>query len=498
MRPVKIVIYDQTQIQSWENELPTLKKAIDTASQTVLREKQTLEPLNLRLLTLDNEINSIQLQILTIQSELERRHHHHHHEHNGHHHSHPSHNHGNIFEGFADAVSELNLLQLQNQLNVVKIQRGELKKTIQSHLDEIKRAESIIGETSSKIAWTEDHIKAGKQFLETLTNNPAELVEQLHEKILKTFEKYSNTHPAGVSPQVRFCLLNIQAKLAGLLTPPTFELITPSPIQVNQIYYLRLCAFLWDMYYRVERGDNDYPFSDLLANLLKATHILENGDLPDHLQTGQSANVHFSQVKNNNPYFQDLTDYELLAYEKQIFDQEISHTKTRLYRQNALQIHIGKAVSLIELEIANKKSKKEPVDYHFYTQVIRDFNKILFQGSDPSLVDHLALLAEHASGSSSLGKKIGGALLVVAGLLLIAASVVGLVATFGSSAFLSAFGLALALSLLSTSTIAGTGLTFFGGRTFKGGMQQGLSKELHNIHDDLQNPEVAHTQPQYG
>ncbi|WED41804.1 hypothetical protein [Legionella cardiaca] len=503
MRQVNNVIYNQANLNSWNDELPNLKSQIQSSSHFIGETKKVLIPLNSQLQVLNSNISSLRLRINLAEIELSR-HQHHHHGHNHHGHSH------GIIDGVVDTVATLNLIQMRGELSTLLSQQSGLEREIQDHINQIQRAEDVIEKCRKRIEWIDKHIQKGQQFLQTLNNNPSQLTTHLQQKLVANFKNYDFYHPAGVSPQVRFCLLNLQEKFNELFTlpvPATLYPLTQVSYPYIQTYltqttshinYLRFCGFLWEMHHRVANEGIDEDFNNILVDLLNETHIPENGDLPDHMATGKTANIYYQEIKPTSSYLQDLTNEQLIDYESKIFEAQLSWLKPYLKRENPLQVHIANAVALIETEIKEKQQKNEPVDYHFYIHAVRDFNKITREVPDSEVITHLNLLAEHASGSPSLGKKIGGVLLTIGGLALIVASIAGLCATFGGSIAGITLGLTiLQASALTLTAIGGSALTFFGVKTVQNGMQRGLSKELQHIHGDCQSL-YSPSQPNYG
>lgn len=502
MPTIDNVIYNVKNIELWRSEIPKLEKLSQEVSQQIITETPELERLSSRISLLNSQIRDLDTQILLLQSTQNRQHYHYYHDHHHHHHNH--HHYASDF--FVDVSTGIQLNRLREQWSNLSGERSSLLTSMQRIENRIESLKKAINNAKTNIAWLQKHITEGEEFLTTLNNNPTQLIVNLQQKILQKFSDYAYYHPAALSPRVRFCLFNIQWKLNLITPPPTGQLYPSLPIH-TQIRYLSLTAFVWEMYHQVEDEAQDEDFKNLLIELINKLHIPDNGDLPDSLRTGKGAYAHLHDIKTSNPY--DMSNENLYQYETDIFKYHLGNLKNYLRQQNAVQISIARAVSLIEEEISLKAQKNETIDYHFYTAAVSDFLQILSPQPNNNAIRHLGVLAEHASGTASLGKKIGGALLMVAGIALVAASIVGLAATFGGSSFFSAAGIALGLSLLqfqvafgtffAATAIAGSGLTFFGGRTFKEGKQQGLSKELVTLQETCNNPDSwGPSAPQYG
>ncbi|ASQ46331.1 hypothetical protein [Legionella clemsonensis] len=486
------VIYSQEAIKLWSEELPHLESRIAEEEQVIKSEKLQLTRLNEQLNHLKSQIANLQT-LISIQEDLQ---HHHHHSPFPHHHHHTF---NTVVTVNVDTISSL--ITLRTDLANLRLNKNRLLDDLASHKQQITRSRKEIAQAEARISWIKNHTVKAQHFLKILRENPVTLVQSLQEKILKKFFDYEYNHPAGLSPRVRICLLAIHAKLEQLCTPAVnpsrlYPDLEANSSQSVQISYLRLCGFIWEMYWQVKHEERNEEFTNLLIELINELHIDEDGDLPDDLRSGKTADAHFQEIKNEGGFLADLTNPALLMLESTIVKQKLHTLRNYLTPQNSVHASMAYALQLIEDEIALKKEENETIDYHFYTAVMDDFLRILNPQTHHEAVKYLGKLAEYASGTPSLGKKIGGALLMVAGLAILTASIVGLAATFGGSSFFSACGIALGLSLLqfevafgslfAISAVAGCGLTFFGNQTFNQGKRQGLSQELVTIQEQCQ------------
>ncbi|MDI1352781.1 MAG: hypothetical protein PSV35_08485, partial [bacterium] len=190
-----------------------------------------------------------------------------------------------------------------------------------------------------------------------------------------------------------------------------------------------------------------------------------------------------------------ITELELMAFEKNNYEKTLAAIQPMPNQNNSLHAAISKAIHSINNEVNQRLNENKSVDYLFYTQTLSDFKTLLIKPQDSVVINHLAILAASASGKPSLGQKVVGAILAVLGVLLMAASIAGLVFSLGSSSFLSAFGASLGFSLLasqisvgvigSLATATSAGITLWGCNHFKSGMRQGLSKELIEVQDEV-------------
>ncbi|WP_141676697.1 hypothetical protein [Legionella jamestowniensis] len=484
MLSIKNIIYSQTNIDQWNEKLPALENEITVEEESINSAKSQLRPLNRSLDHLQIQIDGVEAEIFLLQrAQQQRQHSHHHHSV----HFPLTHHHHN------DGDSAETISRLQTQLAHFNLTRQSLRRDIASQEVLIKASEESIQNAQQKCNWIKEHTKKAQQFLQTLKEQPDLLVKSLHDRIFQKFFDYEYNHPAGLSPRVRFCLLNFPAKLqelAPVVTPNNFPDSKEFDFKkYTQINYLRLCGFIWEMYSQVKKEGTDEKFTDLLIELINELHIDENGDLPDELHSGSTAKVHFQDIKNQVHVLSDLTDKELLTLESTIFKTKLEELHTYLPPKDNVHASIAHATQLIEDEVTQKTQQNEAIDYHFYIAALDDFlilqKKPQLQNMDVSVVAHLDLLAKHASGAPSLGKKIGGALLMVAGLFLLTVSIATLVATFGSSSFFSATGIVMG-GMLATTAVTGGAFTFFGGRLVNQGRQQGLSKALVTTQEQCQ------------
>jgi hypothetical protein len=145
------------------------------------------------------------------------------------------------------------------------------------------------------------------------------------------------------------------------------------------------------------------------------------------------------------------------------------------------------AIEAVAQEVGIKSTQEIIIDYHYYNRILFDLHAVANNPNDRKAKHHLSQLANVASGHPQIGKQIAGALLMIAGLLLIAASIALLVTTFGGSAPASAVGIGLGLKVTfaagaALTATAAIGSTFFGVQKYKEGQQrQGLSQTLDTV-----------------
>ncbi len=485
------VVYNDANLLLWKSELP-LNEQQKSENLRILEEQAALlRPYKEQLRSVEVLISSAKNQLLSanIRADQDMMHHMH-----GHHH----HHHHGMMHFMDDALRHAAIASLESELSRLQVQRARIMSQMQPYEIKLNQAQANLNQLQSRYKWLMKHIPAGDLFLQKMYLNPGELVVSLTNDLLKTFSEYEDTHLIGLSPQVRINLIAVRYGFNTLLSSP----IGLDPDQTNTVHrinYLRLTGFLWDMYNRVSQEKKDAQFEKILGTLIESTHILENGDLPDYFQTHYSAAAWFQESKINAPGYFAIPQHNLPGIEEDILNNGLAmFSQNSLYQRTGLQNHVVNVAKLIDEEVKMKKQKNEDVDYHFYGRTVRILGEVFHNPNDAQAAKRLGDIAEYASGNGSVGKQILGGLLIVLGVLLIGASIAGFVATLGSSSILSSWGFALGLGLFEAeivlgvaSTVAavtGIGLTFFSGpNTIRANQRQGLSQELMDIKEEVEN-----------
>lgn len=478
MPSVNPVVYNYEDLLSWQAELTPIELQISENSQFIKEQQQYLKPLQKQLSSLNSSISLIEQQMdlnLGMPSNI-------------------------IYprvDYYGSSIQVLNTYGLQFRLNSLFKERDELKRSMAPYERKINEAQASLQQLSSRRSWLKKHIPAAHLFLQTLQENPLVSVQMLTNKIWEALIHYEDNHLTGLSPQVRIGLLAVR-----YLNQLTFHPEGYAPEHTNQIHranYLRLCGFLWDMYLKVKQEKKDVEFERILGSLIESTHVAQYDDLPYPMQTNYNASAWFASNIQSMPGYFAIQEQHLPNVEEQILNNGFAFiTQNTPIRPTALQKHIINAVNLIDAEVKMKKQKNEEIDYHFYGRAVFILNDVLVNPTDKQAAKRLGEIAEYASGNSSIGKQVLGGLLIVLGALLISASVIGFITTFGSSSVLSAWGFALGLSLFETefafgiasSLVAATGigLTFFSGpKAIESGGRKGLSQELMDIKEGVEN-----------
>ena len=408
---VNPVVYNAENVQFWTAKLPLLEQQKQDNSQIIVEQEQFLTPLKQQLNVINSQISSAQT-LLNVAHWNAVPHHHGHHGNSG------------VYVLNAMAIGEL-----QSQLYVLESQQSGILNQMQPFKEIIKGTREAQRAIQEDQIWLQRHIPEATLFLRNLNKNPATSLNELQNRIIVAFTTYEDEHLTGLSPQVRISLIATQYGLKLLNK-------NENGLELMRINYLRMCGFLWDMYYRVAQENKEDPFQNLLKTLLESTHIDENGDLPDHLKTGFTTTAWFEENKSTKAEYFAIPEQDLPNIESQIFQSEIVWlTQLKQEQKTMLQTNIINAAQLIKLEVQDKTKKKEEIDYHFYIRAMRNLNAVYHNFVDDQTAKRLSDIAEYASGSPSIGKQVLGALLVVFGGLLIATCIAGCVTAFASSLF---------------------------------------------------------------
>jgi hypothetical protein len=478
-------VYTSALINAWQLEASQLQGQIPQYRQVIEERRVALLPYQSRLLSVQRELNSLQssITLAEINQAQDRRNHHYHNNHH-HHHYQPG-----FLHTLGDIAAAGYLNSLYARRSTLLATSGQIRADMQPHASTMVANQRAMENATTKVTQLNAQITAGNSFLHTLSTNPGMLVAQLKGAISTAFRFYDDSHPLGLSPQVRICLFDIQNKLNYLTVKQ--EEATAHALQLN---YLDLCAMLHNMHARVEQEGQDLEFNKVLIGLLENTHIASNGDLPDLMQTGQAIPARFAYNAERNPLF-SIAPEHFLAWEAQRYAEILNTFGSAIYTGEERK-RVKAVFDSITAEIEAKKIKNEPIDYRFYTRVLSDM-----LASDTTSTQHLSVLANAASGSPSIGKKVAGALSALVGFLLLAASIACLVATFGGSSLASGFGAALGISLIqsqiclgvsaSVTAVAGSSLGFWGGFKFKEGTRQGLSQNLIDLQTEREKINIA-------
>lgn len=467
---VNIIVYTPTVLQAWNVELQANKQQVNERTAEIVVQEQRLTTLQNSLGQKDRDIrwSQTQLEMMRMQDMMYAR---------------KSFRHPSYYYDPYEAhlISELDRLYTERRQIVMDMESYKTAKTI---------AQSQRKKLEGRGTWLTTHILAAESFLETLQNNPSRLVYELKDKLLNAIDDYEEKHFIGLSPQVRISLWQIRQGFERLV-------IDTPDVREQQINYLRLCGFLGYIETQVRQENKEEHFLNCLVTVINSTHVRSQDDLPEQLKTENNARAWFEAVQNQYPLIFANSEHDILNTERSIFQQAMTFLlHANLSQQTEMQRKIIQAAQTLQVEIEGKAQRNEAIDFHFYTRIATNLINVYNNPGDMHAAKRLGDMADYATGAASLSKKVLGSLLVVVGTLLIGVSTAAFVTSLGSSALLSAWGLAIGLSLLqmqiaggiafSLTTATGAGLTFWGSSKINAGMRQGFSQELNEVQEIVQ------------
>lgn len=488
MSDVEIIVYDPAQIEFWEIELAALRKEIGENEQILLslaEQNLYLKEINLQISIIKSKLEFLFVENMNDSLHNQRL--------NDHYYRHPHHD-WYVFSSFPeDELRAVTRASLQATLERLYAQHT----LAENKLDDLglsSDAQEKIAKAKIREQYLLQHIPAAQSFVAHLKDKPANLVMALQQRIRVAIVSYESQYFLQRSPQVRLSLLALKYARNHLIEDNEL----PHPQRVN---YLKLCGFLNDLYNKVASERLDEPFTQMLAQLIESTHVQPDSDFPSSWATGYTAEIWYNDTKKTKPILFSMHESELIHTEQRIFQRALDFLlQSHLPQNTQLRHYIPKAAWRIHLEVDAKKRREEPIDYHFYTQILHALTEIYHDPTHTVALTHLSHLTQHASGTSSVGKKVLGGLLVVLGLAVIGISIASFATTCGASSLLSAWGLSLGISLLNTqigigvglyvTAAAGTGLTFWGAKTIHASRPQGLAKELSAIQKQANDSDV--------
>lgn len=478
---LQIISYNQIDLETWRTELPQIDQRTSFSNGVIEQQRQRLSPLRDNLKQINKSIKDAESELSSCQNMAR---------YNGMYRS--SYAYGLYLETPEDRELSRDISRIKDRVERLQVRQFEIKREMQPCINAKKIAENDVAQLSLRKQWLTQHIPAADLFLKRLKLDPAQLLIEFNTNLLKAISDYEEQHFFGLSLQVRMSLQLIKSQLAYLQ-----DLSDPRAAQQS---YLRVCGLLGRLNANVEAENKDAAFLRCLTTLLENAHIHPEGDLPDELHTGFNALVWYQNAFPNMPNEQSFLNDEAAAYERE--SAFLLHPNA--VHPTELKTRIAYAAYLINSEIKNTIRDNKPVDYHFYTNAVRNLYAVYHNPGNQIATKRLGDLAEYAVGAPSVNKKIAGALLVVLGALIIAASMTALILSAGASSPFTAWGMALGLGAIQAKSVlgigigvgmaSGYGLSFWGGAAFASGMRHGLSKELLNIkkeaaeHEELPPP----------
>ncbi|WP_428414110.1 hypothetical protein, partial [Legionella sp.] len=301
------------------------------------------------------------------------------------------------------------VIELQRQLVSLEQQRKERVNDMLPYQNNISHQTQELNKLLSQNEWIQQQIESANVFLHVLCSTPRVLVMDLREKLLAAVNAYEDKHMSNQSLAVRSCLHAIHNGLDFLIAD-VYDL------KIQQQNYLRLCGFLADMYSRVQQENKDDVFLLTLAEVIDTTHIHPLEDILDDLGISFNAMAWFRAAQKERRRIFTITESELNSDEVARCQQMMNRLlDNSLPQASYLQQSIRQSAEAIDIEICDKLRRNESIDYHFYTCLANTLMQLHHDGSNSRATERLFHMAEQATGTSSLGKKLVGALMVVLG-----------------------------------------------------------------------------------
>lgn len=474
MPAIDVVRYTPSELQSWDIALKNNQALILNRTNRIHQYQLVLTPLEEELQRIDQTINETLAALnlntgvsIDVSAYLNPNYHP------------PRH---------GDHNTNYRITELQRRLISLDQQRKDRVNDMLPYQNNIRSLTQELNNLISQNELIQQQIGAANLFLQVLCSNPRALVMDLRNKLLTVVNAYEDQHMSNQSLAVRSSLHAIHQGL-------DFLIADVDDVTVQQQNYLRLCGFLADIYSRVQQEDKDDVFLSTLEEVINTTHIHPQDDLLDELGISFNATAWFRATKNEQRRTFAITESELSSDEvarcQQMMDRLLDNS---LSQATYLQQSIRQSAEAIDIEICEKIRRNESIDYHFYSCLANTLMQLHHDSSDSRATGRLFHMAEQATGASSLGKKLLGALMVVLGALMVTTSILAFASSLGSTSALSAWGCALGLNLIQTQVAAftlscsitaavGTGLTFWGSRTIGASARQGLSQHLIDTYD---------------
>lgn len=512
-RRVTITPYNRQAIKNWHEELKDIPAKIVAQEGIVSEHENKIMPLKQNLFSIQKEINRIDIEITRRRRtyETEQRHHYEYH--------HNDHDTADLIQdAFESFTGDPELNALRHARNSYIPGKEELEKKISLHQAEVDNAKDTIRSLKSKRKKIADELIPGaEKFLSDLKDNPESLFRNFRCRIEKELRCYHKKH-FDQEPVVRDVFIKLTEKLDAILesdiniTHGNYEqlYLVENERKEWQIKYAILCGYLWDVLYELEfKNCQDAHFKDVLRSLLKETHIIEHGDLPDEFNTGSSTINQYEtyKIKYKDPeLYKHYSDEELDHFEL----KEYENARTEFYK--VAKDSYDKSTKLAQDIHADlqrpRKKNEEPPNISLYTRTLTLEKEILSMPPKDRPMSEAALeladIADHISGKPSTCKKVLGGIVFFLGATVVGGSVLSAIGTFGGSTPISGFGIAMGASLVTYGlTLLGLGVgvtaTIGGGMLFKSGMRHGISKDVKQALDEANAPDEpgAFSRPRY-
>lgn len=387
------------------------------------------------------------------------------------------------------------IFQLNNDIHFMEVSRLPIateKDKIQRFIDQHEYIKSNTIDNIKKLnqykETLEEQIIEASIFLGRLLKSPKQLVNQLSLYIDKELESYKVNYPANQNENVRICILELKQRK---------KQITINSDEKSDGYrkqYHQLCGLLGSIHNRLENSNPDSLFIQSIARLLDKTHIPINGDLPDQFALGVRCVDHYHDL------YPEISKIQLQQFEEDEYFNTLKLLQSKLTRLDEIKLtdkkQNTKLKNLVKIgQNLTSHIEKERImpdfDIHLAILMMKTTNQLLESDNKIVYKKKMMRLAEYdKNGKPSLAKKVGGILLALFATVIIAASALAAVASFGIATPLTAIGVSIGTTMIAQSTSIAIGtvglFSLIGGIGLRRhGRRKGISKDLCDFVDQI-------------
>ncbi|MBA3662527.1 MAG: hypothetical protein H0W64_12420 [Gammaproteobacteria bacterium] len=300
---------------------------------------------------------------------------------------------------------------------------------------------------------------------------------------------YDEDHPANQDFFVRYHLHRIEKKLEVFALD---KKLSADPVYC-ELRYQQLCGFLWAMLQDIEfnaEKENE-NFADFLESLLmESLHHHQESESVKYFKALKE------ELKKNPDSLFAIQVEDYAEVEKAYFNSVLQDVKSNLntalsqpeHKRPTLLSKIQKnnlnmentLANSIEKNVADLLSMKEPVDYKLYSLTLLYADAAFKDPRDKVTQRRLSKIVPFVLGAPSTAKQVIGALVAVVGALIITATVLSIVATYGGSSMLAPLALSTGFGLITQGLIH-AGLLTGGGLTTSAGLSFFYTGTTRNI-----------------
>jgi hypothetical protein len=301
------------------------------------------------------------------------------------------------------------------------------------------------------------HIQPAKDFIRNFQQQPSLLVNQLANNIKQALENYNDQHPTNQNEWTRLTLKKIPKQIDDILSMQN---------AVDAYKYTLLCGLLQNCYDNIS-CQLPVIIVVCIKELLLNTHV---GDyfFDARMNANQSINCRAAyELGCLALHARQLEDFK--KQESEELNEQLRRVRRLADSQNVLHQEVRNQCQVIE----DFMKTNQLIDRKFFITVLENTRKILTSSMNScefsaALTKHTRL-ADYASGAPSLGRRIGGILLMVVG----TAAMLGCVVALGVT---GALPLIAGICISTTASLCGIGL-------FYNGTRRNLSQKMLAVTD---------------